>query len=253
MKDSKSAITKKDITRIIIFVTLILAAFIAIQFFKEKNSGTSEEKLYFSKNSQYNASRYFFRIGRPDDWDVNSKVGGFLLNEETGLVIELFPVNLITLADTSTETLAPNATQKPANVVREPIEGALMSIYYFSMPIATTENPTATDYTLSEATTLALNSFKTHINTSVYSFGEATPYNLAERDYFKIEYTYTKVVIDEITQQTSMQNWRGVLYVCVRGMAYYMVTYEGEDSVFSTYESDFYEILSDFRFSVFDY
>ncbi len=39
----------------------------------------------------YNASRYFFRFDHPEDWQTEKQQYGFLMNEETGLVVTLTP------------------------------------------------------------------------------------------------------------------------------------------------------------------
>ena len=40
----------------------------------------------------FNASRYFFRIYYPDDWEVSGETNGFFKNESTGLVAEMYPL-----------------------------------------------------------------------------------------------------------------------------------------------------------------
>ena len=44
-------------------------------------------------STMYNASRYFFRIYYPEDkWKVEGEAHGFLMDEETGLVAEMYPL-----------------------------------------------------------------------------------------------------------------------------------------------------------------
>ena len=53
-------------------------------------SPTQEEHGY---STLYNASRYFFRIYYPEDkWKVEGESHGFLMDEESGLVAEMFPL-----------------------------------------------------------------------------------------------------------------------------------------------------------------
>ena len=57
---------------------------------KKLFSPTQEEHGY---STLYNASRYFFRIYYPDDkWKVEGESHGFMIDDETGLVAEMYPL-----------------------------------------------------------------------------------------------------------------------------------------------------------------
>ena len=51
---------------------------------------TEEQHKY---STLYNASRYFFRIYYPEDkWEVEGETHGFFMDEKTGLVAEMYPL-----------------------------------------------------------------------------------------------------------------------------------------------------------------
>ena len=74
---------KKTILLCIVIVMILVLAVSFVSFFKADIIDEEEEQTPY--DSMYNASRYFFRVFYPDDWDVNADQYGFLLNE-AGLV-----------------------------------------------------------------------------------------------------------------------------------------------------------------------
>ena len=83
---------KKKIIMLIAAVMAVIFLVSFVSFFKTDEVDLPKE--YKPYESMYNASRYFFRVFYPDDWNVNADQYGFLLNEE-GLVLELFPLRKI--------------------------------------------------------------------------------------------------------------------------------------------------------------
>lgn len=96
----------------IFFIVIVMAVAVAVSFigfFKAEVDDAQEETKPY--DSMYNASRYFFRVFYPDDWDVNADSYGFLLNTE-GLVLEVFPLTKIPVSPspTAAEGATPNVT-----------------------------------------------------------------------------------------------------------------------------------------------
>lgn len=82
---------KRNTFLMLIVIAMIVAISISfISFFRTEEVDETEEITPY--DSMYNASRYFFRVFYPDDWDVNSDPYGFLLDDATGLVLEVFPL-----------------------------------------------------------------------------------------------------------------------------------------------------------------
>ena len=90
---------KKKIIMLIAAVMAVIFLVSFVSFFKTDEVDLPKE--YKPYESMYNASRYFFRVFYPDDWDVNADQYGFLLNEE-GLVLELFPLRKILTTPSAT-------------------------------------------------------------------------------------------------------------------------------------------------------
>ena len=54
----------------LVIVMLVVVSISFVSFFKSDVIDEENEKTPY--NSMYNASRYFFRVFYPDDWDVNA-------------------------------------------------------------------------------------------------------------------------------------------------------------------------------------
>ena len=125
---------KKTILLCIVIVMILVLAVSFVSFFKADIIDEEEQAPY---DSMYNASRYFFRVFYPDDWDVSADPYGFLMNEE-GLVLELFPLKKISASSSPATTASPtpasgtptaSATVDPrAGMERNP--ELTMSFYY---------------------------------------------------------------------------------------------------------------------------
>lgn len=103
---------KKKIIMLIAAVMAVVFLISFVSFFKTDEVDIPKE--YKPYDSMYNASRYFFRVFYPDDWDVNADQYGFLMDEE-GLVLELFPLKKIqaTPGATSDGKSTPTPTPVP--------------------------------------------------------------------------------------------------------------------------------------------
>lgn len=98
---------KKKIIMLIAAVMAVIFLVSFVSFFKTDEVDVPEEKKPYE--SMYNASRYFFRVFYPDDWDVSAEQYGFLMDEE-GLVLELFPLKKILSTPGVTGTVTPTST-----------------------------------------------------------------------------------------------------------------------------------------------
>lgn len=118
---------------ILVIVSLMVAniAKAWIQKLREEEAKKAEEVV-----DLYNASRYFFRVYYPIDWAVNGGTNGFMINSNTGLVLEAFPLveNPVTPRPTvatspsATPTLSEGQTVKPT-ATPDPREGMVRYQY----------------------------------------------------------------------------------------------------------------------------
>ena len=104
---------RKLFLAVIVVAMLAVLAISFISFFKTEETDDAEEKKPY--DSMYNASRYFFRVFYPNDWDVGSDPYGFLMNADDGLVLELYPLQkiLATPVPTQPDGSTPAVTVTP--------------------------------------------------------------------------------------------------------------------------------------------
>ncbi len=281
---------------ILIIVSLMIAniAKAWIQKMREEEAKQAEEIV-----DMYNASRYFFRVYYPVDWDVTGGTNGFMINANNGLVLEAYPLieNPVTpeptieATATATPSMTNGQTAKPT-ATPDPREGmiryqyATARFYYreytdfgiekkdpATIAPDTTPNVTATpDATSTPATTggqspsptvfdsdtpvsleEVFDAVKNYIDnqdymTFIYNIDEGEIIELGGKRFGKATYTYTD--INGMTYECDV-------YVAVRGMAYYVITFEAvennEVKAYTKYSEEFEEMVSDMLFSVFDY
>lgn len=114
MEAKKNLWTQKKKKIILLIAAVMVLVFVVsfISYFRVEEEQNEEEfKPY---DSMYNASRYFFRVFYPDNWDVLAEPYGFLLNEE-GLVLELFPLKKISTTPGATGEVTPTPSPTPKN------------------------------------------------------------------------------------------------------------------------------------------
>lgn len=268
---------KKKIILLIAAVMAVVLVVSFISFFKIEEENKEEEfKPY---ESMYNASRYFFRVFYPDDWDVSADSYGFFMDEE-GLVLELFPLKKITSSPsatggTATKTPSPTVPGSTSSATVDPRAGMernpdlTMKIYYkeyadIADKINTsnkTDTETAAEATGTTATDkhsapvsltdlseyLFENFKKDHENAEIenieYKYAETEKYKGNSVEYCILPYTYIKNDI----------KMSGKMYVASRAMAYYVIIVEGTNSAFTRYNSVVDNITYNLKFSVFDY
>lgn len=178
-------VRKSFIVKVSIAFILIMLIVNVVNYFKENVDVFDTPEEHFPK--LYNASRYFFRVGYPNGWEHEGGSYGFLLNEETGQVVNLYPLIESTDA-TPVPTAQPDATALPEPMERD--ETAVISIYYH-------EFDQKEEFDLSKAMNIALddllNSDKGVIEDDLSSISEIT----TSKDivFKKITYTYKKVLL----------------------------------------------------------
>ena len=268
---------KKKIILLIAAVMAVVLVVSFISFFKIEEENKEEEfKPY---ESMYNASRYFFRVFYPDDWDVSADPYGFFMDEE-GLVLELFPLKKITSSPSatgsvSTNTPSPAVSESTSSATADPRAGMernpdlTLKIYYkeyadIADKIAASKNSgtenaavaTGTAVTDKHSAPVSLadlseylfdNFKKSHENAELekteYKYAEAKMHKGNSVEYCILPYTY-------IQNDIKMS---GEMYVASRAMAYYVIFVEGTNSAFTRYNSVVGNIMHNLKFSVFDY
>ena len=118
---------------ILVVVSLMVANLVKawIQAEREKAQKAEEATL-----DMYNASRYFFRVFYPNDWNVSGGTNGFMVDSESGLVLEVFPLveNPVTpeptleASPTTAPTIVSDQTAKPT-ATPDPREGLIRYEY----------------------------------------------------------------------------------------------------------------------------
>ena len=273
MEEKKNLWTqkKKKIILLIAAVMVLVFAVSFISYFKVEEEKKEEEfKPY---DSMYNASRYFFRVFYPDNWDVSAEPYGFLLNEE-GLVLELFPLKKISQTPGATAELTPTPSPTPENTASATVDpragmerdtSLTVKIYYkeygdiaekiksdsedvsTSVPTAVptgTEpaKPTPQVKLLDLADYIFENHKKEHENLN-YEYIAPKHFNGASVEFCSLPYTYVK---DDLKMT-------GEIYIANRAMAYYIITVEGTNAAFETNSKVVNNIIHNLKFSVFDY
>ena len=267
----------------IVVVMIIVLAVSFVSFFKIEE--TKEEEEYKPYESMYNASRYFFRVFYPDDWDVNADSYGFLMNEETGLVLELFPLKIISATASPVGTgNTPNLTSTPSPTLKatasasasiDPRAGMernndiTISFYYKEYDAVLDEMKQSSESSGATATpdvtpSNTVSSPSAEVKEAPVELGDLAQHIF---DKFKSEHEegYTYSVLKSYEGATvnfySMSynyikddiNMSGEIYVAARAMSYYIIHIDGTASAFRRYGDVIENIVYNIKFSVFDY
>ncbi len=277
--NDKVLIKRKTVILVTVLALLAALAVVIIDQFREIVEEEKPEETV-KLEEQYSASRYFFRVGYPKAWDIYKESHGFLLDEASGLVLELYPVIPATPTPTPTSgSVSPTATPTPrpttgasaapSKGVRD--ESATVSIYYHSLrqdpdpsaSIAPSAAPSAdpnssasappkglTGETLSNIAAAAWNDYiellqSQHPDVEIEK-GIAVSFQTARLQFIRYAYSY----------ETETGSRKGMCYIAARELGYYVIVYEADSSrannAFDKYEKDVQAILADFRFSVFE-
>ncbi len=250
----------------IIIIMAVVATIVLLLVFL-KSCGQEIQEVIMPDDSKlpntYNASRYFFRIGYPDDWSVESDVGGagFMCDKEKGIVIKLYPTAEIgkatSIPTVSDETGDHNSSGGKLSIVDEKIS-TVVNIFYREIKqgdkVSSDEACRRFMTEFADGIMYANDGFKAE-----YSFGSISEEKGDRETFYRVDYNCKlyRLAEDGSTQESEpIQTVNGELYVVSRSMAYYAVNFETDlstvSSLYDEYHKDFKNIINDFRFSVFD-
>lgn len=253
----------------IVIASILLTSAIALMILAmwAKDAG-DEDASTAEADNLYSAARYFCRMKYPDYWEVTPGDNGFYLDDETGLIFQVYPY----ITQEVKVELEEGATQPPTTPepLKIPTEGVMVSVFYqanpdFSWPetetlpegvtpsptpkITPAPTPTFPPYALTEAADSAVEIMKTKVLPKVavqggpeYSFSGGTPYEGKNCSFRAYSYQYT-------AENGAIM--KGEMYVCSRAMAYYMITYEAQETVFDVYKDSYMSMVDNFVFSIF--
>lgn len=245
---------------VIVIMVLVMAVRSIVSYVETNNTFSSEEEQGDYQN-KYNASRFFFRLYYPDQWQVNTDTNGFMLDETKNLVLELYPLIQVLHTEDPQPSQSPDAV---SGMVRD--ESLTASFYYYAyneeqtqwMKDHPSEGPALSeDLTeIENKTDLALlEKITQDVYTSMtgtyggqgYTFGE-TFSNYETSDITFRHFTYER--------KQANDSYTADVYVAVRASNYYVIVYEGlyteEENAYGAHQKEFRSILDAFRFSVFE-
>ncbi|MBE7064670.1 MAG: hypothetical protein E7384_02505 [Ruminococcaceae bacterium] len=216
-----------------------------------------------SKLSQtHNASRYFFRVGYPEDWYVEEDASGFGFqnDSERGIVIKMF-----NSADTNkavTESSAPSATAPTIENGMAKENDYSTVINFFYRGIRNGEEITALDACKKYMDEFASGLMYGDEYVAEYSFSGISDFMADNLTFSRVSYACNVYACEKgangekVKTGEPVETLRGELYTASRRAAYYAINFETSletsSKEYNEYRKDFINILNDFRFSVFD-
>lgn len=245
---------------VIVIMVMVMSVRSIISYVETNNTFSSEEEQGVYKNN-YNASRFFFRLYYPDQWQVNADTNGFMLDDTKNLVLELYP--LVQVLHTNEPTSSPDS-DAAANMVRD--TSLTASFYYYAyneeqqqwMAEHPSDGPVLSD-DLTEVESKTDLDLLDKITRDVYASMVST-YD-AQQYTFKEEfsnYETKDITFRFFTYQLKQAEgtYDADVYVAVRASNYYVIVYEGlhteEENAYGTHQRVFKSMLEGFRFSVFE-
>lgn len=247
----------------IIIVSAIVTVIVILLLFSNSLRDMVKEavKPDESKLSQtYNASRYFFRVGYPDDWYVEKDANGFGFKSDNdkGIVIRMY--NSEDSSVKSEPITTPANQENPEEKLIDNDYSTVINFFYRGITDGKTlTNLDACKKYMDEFAAGIM--FDDDINVR-YEFSDISEFTADNVTFSFVEYkclVYGKNDDSESADGGSSEPvkvFTGDLYVASRSMAYYAINFETEldqsDAKYSEYRKDFVNILNDFRFSVFD-
>jgi len=185
-------------------------------------TATGNDEVMF--DNMYSGSRYFFRIGYPNDWSYEAGQYGFYLNKEKHEAVELFPVKMVRETEGT-------ATAQPSDFER--VEGVTIAVY--QIPIENGD--------LSYKAKNAMDDLLAEVGgTEGYTFGEPASLTTKNVTFYRTEYSYYE---EGVTH-------RCALYTATRSMCKYVIVTDCKGYLEGEYKETMDKMIKDFRFSVFD-
>ncbi len=293
-KSNLWAKNRKTFLVLIVMVMIVAIGVSFISYFKvEQDEEDTETESDAPYASMHNASRYFFRVFYPDDWNVNADQFGFMLDSKTGLVLELFPLKKMSSASPGPDTpasaspTASAAASAPASASASPDpragmerDGDLTVSFYYKdygglMNTDDTDTDTDTDAEASpevsqpsqditpsspDVTPSSQGSREPPLEHKAVAsavFDEFKASHAEEKYTFSAQSVYSgKNVSFTVLPYEYIKDdikMSGEIYVATRAMAYYVIQAEGTSAAFGNRHETVRNILNNMIFSVFDY
>ncbi len=245
---------------VIVIMVMVMAVRSIVSYVETNNTFSSPEEKGKYEN-KYNASRFFFRLYYPDQWQVNTDTNGFMLDDSKNLVLELYP--LVQVLDTET----PKPSQNPEDVSGMIRDESLTASFYYGayneeqqqwMKDHPSEGPALSD-DLTEIENKTDLDLLDKITGDVYA--SMTGAYATQQYTFKEEfssYETSEITFRYFTYERKQENasYTADVYVAVRASNYYVIVYEGlhteEENAYSAHQKVFRSILETFHFSVFE-
>ena len=248
-------------TIIIVSVIVVLAVLLLVFSNTLRDALKEAVKPDESKlTNTHNASRYFFRVGYPDDWFVEEDTNGFGFqnDREKGIVVRMF--NSKDAQKILTESPAESAVPDGSADGKAKDYSTVINFFYRGLR--------------NEAPITALDACKKYMDEfasglmygdeyiAEYSFGSITDFLADNLTFSCVAYTCNVYACEKgpngekVKTGEPIETLRGELYTASRRAAYYAINFETSlepsSKEYGEYRKDFINILNDFRFSVFD-
>ncbi len=271
----------------VLFIAIAMLAVLVVSFFnifKEEENILKEE--YKPYDSMYNASRYFFRVYYPDDWDVEAGNYGFMKDPATGLVLEIFPLKKSAALTSATPSITPHSSSStPADATLDPRAGMerdeLFSMYVYykeyepiideleamdsavvdeilgsNEPEVIIQDSSGETVTTEAPKTNAKDIYTTNELVSTYVFSKFIEEKGESYSFYDVKDLKGDTIDFKMLPFEYFENdirMTGELYVASRGMAYYEILVLGTNASFEKYDKVKNNIIHNIKFSVFDY
>ena len=208
----------------------------------------------------HNASRYFFRVGYPDDWFVEEDANGFGFqnDREKGIVVRMF--NTKDAQKVADESPVPSVSPEVPTDSKGKDYSTVINFFYRGLR---NEDPiTALDACKKYMDEFASGLMYGDGYVAEYSFGSISDFVADNLTFSCVAYTCNVYVCEngpngeKVKTGEPVETLKGELYTASRRAAYYAINFETSldtsSKEYNEYRKDFINILNDFRFSVFD-
>ena len=225
--------------KVVIAGLLVLASAFAMFGCSGKNDSQADEDGVLP-NQLVNMT-YYFQQGYRTDWKVkqyDEANNGKMINRDTGLVLELVPVEVI-------------STDADGNVTEygSEIAGVEYTVYYYKSGNRADANIYMTS-TREEMVSWALDPENTgfYFNTNYY-IDESRETFLQKGDVEPFTCKYSKLQFSQVSYTFTRdgEEWMGTFYIVTGKQEFFIITYEAKKDLFEQYRDQMLETIGDFR------